>query len=94
MLWLWVRDWILWVANFQFPFYEISVQTQWGAYNFEIQLRARTLVVQFQLLLGWNKHLFVSTDIVNLVLKTDEGEPESIDFCSLAVLKASVDKEW
>ena len=29
MLWLWVRDWILWVANFKFPFSEICVQNQW-----------------------------------------------------------------
>ena len=35
-----------------------------------------------------------NTDIVNFVLKTDEGEAESIDFCSLAVLEASVDEEW
>ena len=30
-LWLWVlSDWILWIANFRFPFYEICVQNQWG----------------------------------------------------------------
>ena len=29
MLWFWVRDWILWVANFRFPFYEVCVQNQW-----------------------------------------------------------------
>ena len=29
MLWLWVRDWILWVANFRFPFSEICIQNQW-----------------------------------------------------------------
>ena len=29
MSWLWVRDWILWVANFRFPFYEVCAQNQW-----------------------------------------------------------------
>ena len=29
VLWLWVRDRILWVANFWFSFYEICVQNQW-----------------------------------------------------------------
>ena len=57
-------------------------------------MRTPTLAVQFQLLLGWNTYLLFNTDIVNFVLKTDEGEAESIDFCSLAVLEASVDEEW
>ena len=30
---------------------------------------------------------------MNFVLKTDEGETESIDFCSLVVLVASVDED-
>ena len=30
MLWLWVQDWILWIANLWFPFYEICTQNQRG----------------------------------------------------------------
>ena len=38
-------------------------------------------------------YLLFNTDIVNYVWKTDAGEAESIDFCSL-VLEAFVDEEW
>ena len=58
--------------------YYTTVQNQWRAYNFEIQLRTPTLAVQVQLLLGLNTYLLFNTDILNLMWKTDEGEAESI----------------
>ena len=64
-----ISDWILWVANFRFPFYEICVQNQWG----HKVLRS----IRVQLLLGWNTYLLFNSDIVNFVWKTNEGETES-----------------
>ena len=41
-------------------------------------MRTQTLVVWVQLLLGWNTYLLFSTDIVNFVWKTNEGEAKGI----------------
>ena len=46
--------------------------------NYETQLRTPTLAVRVQLSLGWNTYLLFSTDIVNFVWKTNEGEAECI----------------
>ena len=77
VLWLWVRDWILWVANCRFPFYEICVQN-----NCEIKLwdpvedsdagGPSSITVRM-------KYLLFNADSVNVVWKTNEGEAESID---------------
>ena len=61
VLWLWVRDWILWAASFRFPFYESCVQNQ-------------TLAVRVHLPLGWNTYVLFNTDIVSFMWKTDERE--------------------
>ena len=64
MLWLWVRDWILWVANFRFPFFEICVQNQWWHkllrprwvlqhWRFEFNYRHDGILTCFSILILW-----------------------------------------
>ena len=58
-----------------------------------MQLRTITLVVQVQLLLGWNTYLLLNTDIVNFVWKTDDGEAESIVLL-IFVLWQCLNRPW
>ena len=96
VLWLWLRDCILWVANFRFPFYEICVQNQWGhkcwdpAEDFEtgdsgwITVRMEYLLV-FQY---WYSELCVEN-------RWGGGRKNCfVNFLFLVVLELSVNERW
>ena len=75
-----IPDWIFWVDNFRFLFYQISVQNQCGAWNFETQLRNPTLTFPVQLPLGRNTYLLFNSDLVNFVSKMMRGRQKAL-FC-------------
>ena len=72
--------WILWVANFRFPLYEICVQNQWRHESLEILLEdsdtgaPSSIAVRIESLFT----IFVPISTCELCLKNDEGEAESI----------------
>ena len=96
MLWLLIRDWILWVANFRFPFYEICVHNQWGMkfWNpFEDSNTGgmTTITVTMQYLLAfqcWYWELWTEN-------RWGRGRKHCFNnFCFLAKLELSVDEGW
>ena len=72
-----ISDWILWVANFPFLFYE-----SWGLRHWRSQFSYRQVKILTNICLLFN------SDIVIFVWKTDGGGAKHcfVDFCSLAVL--------
>ena len=58
--------------NFDFRFYKICVQKQWGHQVLWYWLRTPTLVVRVQLRLGWYTNLLSKSDILNFVWKADK----------------------
>ena len=93
VLWLCVQDWILWVANLRFPFYEICVQNQsghkilrpsWGLrhWQFEFNYRKDRILTCFSILIL--EHCVENRrggDLIVLELSVDEGwwsEAESL----------------
>ena len=75
-----IPDWILWVTNFRFLFYENWVQNHWGHKILRFKLRTPILTVLVQLPLEWNTYLLFNSDVVNFVWKTNEREEESVIF--------------
>ena len=67
---------ILWVANFRFWFFEVSIENQWRHKFLGSLLRNPTLVVRVQWQLR-EKLICFSILILNFVWKADEGETES-----------------
>ena len=57
-----IPDWIEWVANFWFLFYEICVQYQWGHKVLKSKWRPPTLAVCVQLQRGWNTYLLFNSN--------------------------------
>ena len=74
-----IPEWILWVANFQFRFYEICVQNQWRIkfWNpLEDSDTSEPGSITVRMLS--NRYLFFNSDIMNFEWKADEGEAKSI----------------
>ena len=96
VLWLWLRDWILWVVNFRFPFYEICVQNQW---EHKI-LRPSRGLRQWQS--EFNYHYYGILTCFSILILWTLCENRSgggkkncfVNFCSLAVLGSSVKEGW
>ena len=57
---------------FDFCFYKICVQKQWGHQALWSWLRTPTLVVRVQLRLGWYTNLLSKSDVLNFVWKADK----------------------
>ena len=78
VLWLWVLDWILWVANFWFTFYETCVQNQWGNRILRPSWKLRHWWAKFNYRLKMKYLLAFNTYIGNFNWKTDKGKAQSI----------------
>ena len=92
VLWLWLRDWILWVVNFRLPFYEICVQNQWEHKILRPsrglrQWQPSSITIIMEYLLAFQYWY------CELCVKTDQGEAKKIVLL-IFVLWRCLDRRW
>ena len=93
-MWLWVRNWILWVAHFRFPFSEICVQNQWWYKLLRSSWGLRHWPSKFNNVMMEYLHAFQYWYCELCLENRWDRKHCFVNFCSLAVLEFSVDKAW